>query len=102
MQAGFTALCFIGGVVSIDPDLPSTEVDQRTDWIGAAWGNNQGETSTWLASIYNYPESLGHDFFKLNWVFRDLSESYKNLIHLRVNCISIYQSNPPKDMPLRK
>lgn len=36
MQAGITAICFIGGVMSIDPDVPSTEVDRRTDWIGAA------------------------------------------------------------------
>ncbi|KAF9456825.1 major facilitator superfamily domain-containing protein [Collybia nuda] len=36
MQAGLTAFCFIGGLMSIDPDKPSTEVDRRTDWLGAA------------------------------------------------------------------
>lgn len=29
MEAGFT-------LMSIDPDVPSTEVDQRTYWIGVA------------------------------------------------------------------
>lgn len=28
-------LCFVGGVVSIDKDVPSGEVDKRVDWIGA-------------------------------------------------------------------
>lgn len=29
-----TALCFIGGLLSIDKDTPSTEVDRRVDWLG--------------------------------------------------------------------
>lgn len=36
MQCGLTALCFIGGLVSIDPDVHSTEADRRVDWLGAA------------------------------------------------------------------
>lgn len=28
-------LCFVGGLVSIDDDIPSEEVDKRVDWIGA-------------------------------------------------------------------
>jgi predicted MFS family arabinose efflux permease len=35
LLAGLTMLCFIGGVVSIDEDVPSNEVDKRVDWIGA-------------------------------------------------------------------
>ncbi|KAF9456823.1 major facilitator superfamily-domain-containing protein [Collybia nuda] len=35
MQCGLTVLCFIGGVFSIDPDVPSTESDRRVDWLGA-------------------------------------------------------------------
>lgn len=35
LECGMTVLCFIGGVISIDTDLPSTEVDRRVDWIGA-------------------------------------------------------------------
>lgn len=36
MQCGLTALCFIGGLVSIDPDVRSTEADRRVDWLGVA------------------------------------------------------------------
>lgn len=35
LECGMTVLCFIGGMISIDKDLPSTEVDRRVDWIGA-------------------------------------------------------------------
>jgi hypothetical protein len=35
MQCGLTALTFLGGLVSIDPDVPSTEIDKRIDWLGA-------------------------------------------------------------------
>ena len=28
-------LCFIGGLVSIDKDVPSEEVDKRIDWVGS-------------------------------------------------------------------
>ncbi|KAF8992533.1 major facilitator superfamily domain-containing protein [Cyathus striatus] len=34
-QTGLVFLCFIGGLVSIDKDLPSSETDRRVDWIGA-------------------------------------------------------------------
>jgi hypothetical protein len=32
---GFTFLCFLGGLISIDNDVPSEEVDKRIDWLGA-------------------------------------------------------------------
>ncbi|KAF8992537.1 major facilitator superfamily domain-containing protein [Cyathus striatus] len=32
---GLVFLCLIGGLVSIDKDLPSSETDKRVDWIGA-------------------------------------------------------------------
>ncbi|KAF9456822.1 major facilitator superfamily domain-containing protein [Collybia nuda] len=35
LECGMTVLCFIGGLISIDKDLPSTEIDRRVDWIGA-------------------------------------------------------------------
>ncbi|KDQ58837.1 hypothetical protein JAAARDRAFT_127904 [Jaapia argillacea MUCL 33604] len=35
-SAGLTALCLIGGIISMDADIPSTETDARVDWIGAA------------------------------------------------------------------
>lgn len=28
-------LCFFGGLISIDKDIPSEELDKRIDWIGA-------------------------------------------------------------------
>ncbi len=28
-------MCVVAGFFAIDPDLPSTEIDQRVDWIGA-------------------------------------------------------------------
>jgi len=28
-------LCFLGGLISIDNDVPSEEVDKRIDWLGA-------------------------------------------------------------------
>ena len=28
-------MCFLGGLISIDNDLPSEEVDKRIDWLGA-------------------------------------------------------------------
>jgi hypothetical protein len=30
------ALCALGGLFVIDADMPSTEVDKRVDWLGAA------------------------------------------------------------------
>ncbi|KII86695.1 hypothetical protein PLICRDRAFT_55610 [Plicaturopsis crispa FD-325 SS-3] len=37
LSTGLTILCFIGGIVSIPPDLPlPAEIDRRVDWIGAA------------------------------------------------------------------
>ncbi|KAF9223213.1 efflux transporter [Gyrodon lividus] len=33
--AGCAALCFIGGLMSFSPDVISSEVDRRVDWIGA-------------------------------------------------------------------
>ncbi|KAJ7734755.1 MFS general substrate transporter [Mycena maculata] len=33
--AGFSALCVLGGLFLIDPDLPSMEPDTRVDWLGA-------------------------------------------------------------------
>jgi MFS family permease len=35
MAAGFSAMCFIGGVLSFDKDKVSSEADRRVDWIGA-------------------------------------------------------------------
>ena len=35
MMTGLTVLCFVGGLVSIDPDVPSCEADKRIDWLGA-------------------------------------------------------------------
>lgn len=35
LSCGLTILCFIGGFVSFDPDVPSTEPDRRIDWFGA-------------------------------------------------------------------
>ncbi|KAF8915507.1 putative efflux transporter [Mucidula mucida] len=32
---GLGAVCVVAGFFAIDPDLPSTEIDQRVDWIGA-------------------------------------------------------------------
>jgi hypothetical protein len=28
-------LCFLGGLISIDEDVPSEEVDKGIDWLGA-------------------------------------------------------------------
>ncbi|KAJ6480375.1 MFS general substrate transporter [Mycena sanguinolenta] len=33
--AGMAALCFIGGIFTIDSDIPSPDTDRRIDWIGA-------------------------------------------------------------------
>lgn len=33
--AGLSFLCAVGGLLLIDPDLPSTEADTRVDWLGA-------------------------------------------------------------------
>jgi len=35
LLAGFTLLCFLGGLISIDNDVHSEEVDKRIDWLGA-------------------------------------------------------------------
>lgn len=35
LMAGLGAVCFVGGLVVIDKDLPSTEKDRRVDWLGA-------------------------------------------------------------------
>ena len=32
---GLTFLCFLGGLISIDDDVPSREADKRIDWLGA-------------------------------------------------------------------
>ncbi|KAI0917514.1 hypothetical protein AcW1_007305 [Taiwanofungus camphoratus] len=32
---GMSVLCFVGGLVSFDKDLPSMENDRRVDWLGA-------------------------------------------------------------------
>ncbi|CAK5284758.1 unnamed protein product, partial [Mycena citricolor] len=32
--AGLGVLCAVGGVLIIDPDVPSTEADRRVDWLG--------------------------------------------------------------------
>ncbi|PCH44103.1 efflux transporter [Wolfiporia cocos MD-104 SS10] len=34
-QAGLSALVFLGGLLSFDADLPSTEKDRHVDWLGA-------------------------------------------------------------------
>lgn len=33
--ASLAALCLAGGLICIDKDVPSAEVDKRIDWIGA-------------------------------------------------------------------
>ncbi|CAK5271957.1 unnamed protein product [Mycena citricolor] len=33
--AGLSALCALGGLLAIDDDVPSLEMDKRVDWIGA-------------------------------------------------------------------
>ncbi|GLB41107.1 putative transporter [Lyophyllum shimeji] len=35
LEAGLTVLCLVGGIISFDPDCPSTEPDRRVDWLGA-------------------------------------------------------------------
>ncbi|KIM37308.1 hypothetical protein M413DRAFT_20342 [Hebeloma cylindrosporum] len=35
LLSAFTFLCFVGGLISIDNDVPSEEVDKRVDWLGA-------------------------------------------------------------------
>ena len=35
LLSGFTMLCFFGGLVSFDKDIPSQEADKRIDWLGA-------------------------------------------------------------------
>ncbi|KJA16450.1 hypothetical protein HYPSUDRAFT_147747 [Hypholoma sublateritium FD-334 SS-4] len=35
LLSALTLLCFIGGLISIDQDIPSEELDKRIDWIGA-------------------------------------------------------------------
>jgi hypothetical protein len=35
VTAGISALIFIGGLLTIDPDQPSTEEDKRVDWFGS-------------------------------------------------------------------
>ncbi|KIK00288.1 hypothetical protein K443DRAFT_100688 [Laccaria amethystina LaAM-08-1] len=35
LLTGLTVLCFVGGLMSIDPDVPSCEPDKRIDWLGA-------------------------------------------------------------------
>ncbi|KAF8956149.1 major facilitator superfamily domain-containing protein [Flammula alnicola] len=35
LLAALTVLCCIGGLISIDNDVPSEEADKRIDWIGA-------------------------------------------------------------------
>jgi len=35
VTAGIAALIFIGGLLTIDPDQPSTETDRRVDWFGS-------------------------------------------------------------------
>ncbi|KAF9231330.1 major facilitator superfamily domain-containing protein, partial [Melanogaster broomeanus] len=35
MSSGFSAMCFIGGLLSFDQDKVSLEADRRIDWIGA-------------------------------------------------------------------
>jgi VanZ family protein len=35
LLGALTVLCFIGGFISIDKDVPSEELDKRIDWLGA-------------------------------------------------------------------
>lgn len=35
MMTGLTVLCFVGGLISIDSNVPSCEPDKRIDWLGA-------------------------------------------------------------------
>ncbi|KAF9478870.1 MFS general substrate transporter [Pholiota conissans] len=35
LLGALTVLCFIGGLISIDKDVPSEEVDKRIDWVGS-------------------------------------------------------------------
>lgn len=35
LLSGFTTLCFFGGLVFFDKDIPSQEADKRIDWLGA-------------------------------------------------------------------
>jgi hypothetical protein len=35
MLGGLCFMCFLGGLISIDNDVPSEEVDKRIDWLGA-------------------------------------------------------------------
>jgi hypothetical protein len=35
VASGFGAACLLLGFFSIDPDVPSSETDRRTDWLGA-------------------------------------------------------------------
>ena len=35
MLGGLCFMCFLGGLMSIDNDVPSEEVDKRIDWLGA-------------------------------------------------------------------
>ncbi|KAJ7490688.1 MFS general substrate transporter [Mycena latifolia] len=35
LLAGLACLCALGGLLLIDPDVPSTETDKRVDWLGA-------------------------------------------------------------------
>jgi hypothetical protein len=34
-MAGISFLCAFGGLLLVDPDVPSTEKDRRVDWVGA-------------------------------------------------------------------
>lgn len=35
LMTGLTVLCFVGSLISIDPDVPSCDPDKRIDWLGA-------------------------------------------------------------------
>ncbi|KAJ6614831.1 MFS general substrate transporter [Mycena sp. CBHHK59/15] len=35
LVTGVACLCALGGFMFIDPDVPSTEIDKRVDWVGA-------------------------------------------------------------------
>ena len=35
LESALNFLCLVGGLVSIDPDVPFTETDKRIDWLGA-------------------------------------------------------------------
>ncbi|KAJ7273761.1 MFS general substrate transporter [Mycena rebaudengoi] len=35
LMAGISFLCAFGGLLLVDPDVPSTEKDRRVDWVGA-------------------------------------------------------------------